>query len=831
MFTVRRMYLLFIFSVIMLLSSFFTADPLQAEVQQAVNIPWSGYWWPSRYGGLATGSDYRGHPAPLEKYEMLTQGTFDNSQLIAWYDDYYYDPYAQSWNGLCPEWSRAAMWESYDILPTSEDNIVFRVGDKKGLLVMCHGADDKISEHVDDPVNFHYWLLHYIKDQQTAFTANLGTADQVWYYPVYRYDMTDVKVGVTESVRVTISFADDGVSPDYMGTKEIQRTYTYTLTSNTQGEVISGQWTGNSVNDHPWNLIMPLSAVSKSPYIDSDEVRRIAQSKRNFIDNEDNSPAFITPGTYHLALLRESRYVVDGRPGEEIYVKALKEDGSNETMNVEITDDAGGVMTQQSLVLKNDSMAFRIVIQHPPYTISLTQDKYGDPNIYSLSVDTQKAYRQRVPYIPKNGMWSGFALTNSGDKPAEDVMLVSYTDNGDPLQTVLGPLTLNPKEKKTFLYDDLNWRKHEYAETDSLALVSNQPVQMINLYGLSPGPMGGFVQGEAIGSHLVVPDTLAPSQTQSMQGGVFNETFFDAPVTFQIYSADGTLQKEFSDVIPAGNKYTISPGTSPFNKISNGGWIDILSTGTISGYQYVKVKMSSKKLNVLDSLFATPVETTEKIVPHITSPEGYWETNLTVINPNDSANNVVLHLRRAGIDHSGDQNIEFAPHEKQTFNLTQQFGKLPDDALFHSILDIVGQYPIAGYYTFSPSNGGDAASYPLMDVSFFKPELVLPHNPGNAYWWTGIDLCNPNGFPVEVEIAPYDDSKDLMADHVVRINLEAGAYDVFLLGDLFKDVQSDISFITFQTKGVMPAPIGGFYLYGNMNNGQESVETLSGANM
>ena len=47
-----------------------------AETQKAHDTPWSGYWWPFRRGGLATGQGYRGHPAPLEKYDLLVQGSY-----------------------------------------------------------------------------------------------------------------------------------------------------------------------------------------------------------------------------------------------------------------------------------------------------------------------------------------------------------------------------------------------------------------------------------------------------------------------------------------------------------------------------------------------------------------------------------------------------------------------------------------------------------------------------------------------------------------------------------------------------------------------------------
>jgi hypothetical protein len=103
-----------------------------AKTDRASFIPWSGYWWPYTKGGLGTGLDYRGRPAPLEKYNRLTTGQTAGDALN-YYMDAYYNPNAPSWYGLCAYWARAACNEHVDILPSSEQNVIFRVGDKKRL--------------------------------------------------------------------------------------------------------------------------------------------------------------------------------------------------------------------------------------------------------------------------------------------------------------------------------------------------------------------------------------------------------------------------------------------------------------------------------------------------------------------------------------------------------------------------------------------------------------------------------------------------------------------------------------------------------------------------
>ena len=207
-------------------------------------------------------------------------------------------------------------------------------------------------------------------------------------------------------------------------------------------------------------------------------------------------------------------------------------------------------------------------------------------------------------------------------------------------------------------------------------------------------------------------------------------------------------------------------------------------------------------------------------------PPGYWTTRLSLINPNDEENSVKLHLALAGAEVGGDLNIVLAPREKKVLEIQDQFGKNVWEPLYHSILEITGRYPLVGYYTYSVPDGKDNASYPLLDDSFFKGALSLPHYPGNdGYWWTGAVVCNPSSFAVTVRIEPYDRDGNLLEVRVISVNLDAGAYDVFEVASRFGESASGISFIKFRTEGDSGA-IGGFYLYGNAG-----CHILSGANM
>ncbi len=801
-----------------LILSFF---PLaSAETYQASFIPWSGYWWPYTKGGLGTGLDYRGHPAPLEKYNLLTTGVTSGEALNE-YLDAYYDPYVPSWYGLCAYWARAACYEHVDILPSSEDNVVFRVGDKKGLLTLAHNNDFVEVGTGSDPVEFHFWLLHYIKDQKKAFVADLYADLEVWSFPIYQYEMSKGGSGNEESVTVKVYYADDFVAPDYIGTQIRTVQYTYKLFLDAAGDITGGEWTGNSVADHPDGLSFSLGVGASFPGLNYQAILKIARSRDDFLE-QGSQNVEIGPGTYHLILLDEDVYRISAGSGDILSLWIEKEPGSLRDIEAVVTDGNGDEVRRVT-VAEGSPLNDLLTVTTPPYTIRLTQDDYSDPNIYTLKADLKKSFNQEVPYIPRMNEWSGFALTNPGSAAVEGVTLTTRDADGAPIQTVLGPLRLEPGEKRVFFFSDLPVRLTELYETDRLTLAADGPVDLLNLIGEGDRFLTTFVQGGARGSRLVIPDTAAPmTPGVRMFGGVRNESFDqETEVTLRLYSAEGLLQKEVTKTIAARGSLSLKPGYDPFYTMPKSGWIEILGSGEqiLSGFQY------TANASGVETLFALPVGGVKKIVPHI-ADQGQWITRVTLINPNDKQNSVRLHLALAGADTAGDIDIVLAPREKRVLELQDQFGKMAGDPLYHSIMEITGFYPLAGYYTYSVPNGNDNASYPLLDETNFRGTLSLPHYADDiGFWWTGIVVCNPSTVAETVKIEPYDHDGKLMEGHVLSVNLDAGAYDVFDVTSRFGESESSISFLKFRTEGDSGA-IGGFYLYGDHGN-----QILSGANM
>jgi hypothetical protein len=68
-----------------------------SEQAQSKYVPWSGYWWPIRDGGLQS---------PLKKYDAAT-----GKQAAKWEAENNPAHGAEQWHGFCHAWSASAIME------------------------------------------------------------------------------------------------------------------------------------------------------------------------------------------------------------------------------------------------------------------------------------------------------------------------------------------------------------------------------------------------------------------------------------------------------------------------------------------------------------------------------------------------------------------------------------------------------------------------------------------------------------------------------------------------------------------------------------------------
>lgn len=741
---------------------------------------WSGYWWPYVHGGLATGFDYKGQPAPLQKYEMLYNGTY-SGQTITEYLSQHYDPNASSWSGLCHAYAAAAATENLDFRPCVVDNILFRTGDKKGLISMSHDNDWMmgIRQGCETPDTFHFWLLSYIKDQGKAIVADLDHTYEVWNYPIYKYKMQINPISGGAKVQCTIWYANDLVSPDYSGTDERSAYYEYTLFMSGD-EITGGEWTGNSVVDHPDLLVMPLSPQSTLPSLNYDKVKSVATKTDDEL--ESDLPVEIAPGTYKLLLLNDDQYLINIVNGETAKISLKKEEGALD-ISYDIKNAQGSIIASDTLT--NESRNYDFNPDGAPYTLTLRQNEYSAFGYYELKFDKSKAYEFANPNVHKGTYWGGVTIVNSSADIVEDVFVAGYKDNGDPLQTYLGPFSLNPGQKKTLLMSDFSLRNIDRQDFTGLKVASPSKLSVVYMAGNSSRNLLSFQDSSASGI-LVLPDTRSGfTPIKNISWGLYNPGPGSSGVSVKLFKNTGSLNSTSNLSLTSKEmKNYVEGANMPYSTSVEGGWALIESDAPVSGYVQwmdsggVKAEMLS---------LVKPGK--NFVIPHAVS-DGFWKTKATLINVSSSPVNADLTIIN-GVPIETTV-VSLAPYEKKVIDIRSLFAA--NDVIFSSSsISIKANGNIAGYFTFDTPY--DYVSYPILDESRCKTELMLPHSASDSDWWTGITLCNMNDSDANIQVLGLGAN----GEQVVSINslnvLPANTKKTFTVAEFFGSNQEAVQFI------------------------------------
>jgi hypothetical protein len=255
----------------------------QVEEGVSKHIPWSGYWFPMAKGELL---------GPLKKYDALT-----GSNAFVWeYNKYPPGANVPEWHGYCHGWAAAAVLEKEPaqvrMIRSRAGAMPLNVSDQKAWFTACHAADvsnwygDRFgdgqgSEDPNDLTPDMLWQLlrMFIKDQRVPLVMDLDPGPEVWNYPVYAYRIEyqphPSRRGFCQG-QLSLWAADDAVPPDFVGLVPHFQTYTFQVQMRGQSVVAgSGQWTGQSVQDHPDFAWYPYVAMPENPELKYAKVRQI----------------------------------------------------------------------------------------------------------------------------------------------------------------------------------------------------------------------------------------------------------------------------------------------------------------------------------------------------------------------------------------------------------------------------------------------------------------------------------------------------------------------------------------------------------------------------
>lgn len=794
----------FCFLVIISLPSPFTAV---AETGSSARHAWSGYWWPYVNGGLATGEDYRGHPAPLEKYELLTDG-FLSGRLTYPYRQKYYDANAPGWYGLCFAWAAASSFENEPDRPSVHDNILFRVGDKKGLYTLSHTDDVNIYGDGNGPLQFHQWLTEIIGEQHKIFYADLDPGDEIWSYPIYSYNMTyGPLIGDQQAVEVVIEYASDFVTQDYLGTSARFENYTYKLTYE-DGNIIDAQWMGASISNHPELMTQVQAQNSALDGLDASIIQQIGTA----VDDEWETPgtALLPPGSYQMISLNQDRYRLVGLEGDSLSLDVEKLEGPENPLTVQVVDADGTELDRFVLTEAGESLSWQLSgALDNTYYVNLQQLSTSGADFYKLNFNRHSLHGEQIfPYVPANGWWNGFAITNLGNDNVDDLCLTSVDFSGQALQSHIEPQTLAPRSNILTLFSSLPARRQETSSRQTLALLAPEQVAVVNLFGGSADGLGGFFSGSQPAKRIQLPFSSA-NWSELTWGGVINRSAKEQSFNCSVYRADGTLLDSESVAIKPNQKLQLS-SIRAVSKLPIDGWLDMSvesQEDCLDGYQLWRSLSDVTKLEAIRGLTQAQVQW----VPHV-EDAGLWSTKVTVINPQGV--DLTLSLSLVG---QAPKFITLGPHEKRVLSLNSIFSATLSE-LSDACIKIAGSGEFSAYVSYQTNE--DLTSIPLLQQHQLTQQLALPHLSVEYGWWTGVVVFNPETESVDVTLVPVKADGSRWLEQEKSLFLATGGKKSFLVSQYWPvSVSSQFSHIEIVASNGQN--IGGIFIFGR--NGAQQV--------
>ncbi len=711
-----------------------SGETLRGEAQSK---PWSGYWWPLQQGELVRG--YQGHPSPIEKYDLYTKGYYPATATYA-AQNQWYDPDVPYWYGFCNGWANAAIMEPIKIVPSVVNGIYLAVGDKKGLLAAYHSKDLTLSENCrSSPAPFHRYLLQYLGEQGQAVAANLDNSGEFWSYPIYKYEMTIAQGASYDQVHCTITYADDqGLSPDFEGTKIVEKSYEYRLNKDAAGNYISGnssasgEWTGASLIDHPVLVWVPIGLRPDKNFIDYDEIRSMALSVDDELEGED-----LVPGHHILLINADDKDFFELRPkiGEHIFLQVAFDRQSPFTEGAHMILRRNGVIvSDMALNFSRQLLEIDSETGSDYYQLSFIPDNDNSQAVVvQLYADFNTANEFWSYGFPSSKYWTGFAsLAGSENRMYAEVV----GEQGLPVNSGKKSDSLAAGQRCLGLFGT--------AAVADYFTVDNQP-QAVKLSTISPAVSLVFSGNDqclwgtsqcltgGAARRLVIP-WLRNGFNSAERGDLFlhNLSLSGIDLTIHYHSEDGKYNAEREMSLPAKMIRSFGGLVDYPGGVSLDGWALIESDKDGLDGAILRTKGSIVK----DQLsFLVPGK--EKLIPHL-AVGGGWDTTVCLYNPDSRDIRVNLIFNHAQTEPK-IYTISIPAYAQTVLQLDGAMWAIDNNKINGGWLKVESDHEFAGFFSYNFADS--AASIALME----SPENEvrwLPHVVCDENWWTGVAFVN-----------------------------------------------------------------------------------------
>lgn len=761
--------------VVLVLAVCSSPQILSAETYEASYTPWSGYWWPFTAGGLVTGDDYRGSPAPLEKYDRVVSGSY-SGPASAFGRAYYYDPEAVAWAGMCFAWSAAAIMENEPDQDGNYNGVRFRVGDKKGILTALYHRTLYNRYSIYSPVDFHHLLEEFIRKQRIPIIINLGSPKEIWNYPVYRYETTSFQSDNVLHYTTRIWYADDGVHPDFAGTAALSSAYFYYFILDAQGSVVQSDWEGESIGNAPVYASEPLGLADYDDGLNVDQVRAIVRAVDDEYEPNDSFEQALplTTGSYQLLALDEDYFQIAVGEGDRLEIEFDPEEAVS-SLVVGFYDSRGQLVAHIS---PNVKFSFTAETAGSVFLKIPVSGQNEDPG-YTLRVSQSLHYQSVFPWFPSGSWWKGLALFNP-DRGAGRTVVSLISKDGTP-QVSCTPGMAFAGQFSMMLEDCFKARvfDHGYLRLDAdFAFQGLQAIGYSNQLLL-----GGNVVSSTRASHKLAFPHITETAIDGWETtiGLLNLCEWDEGVELTSYDQQGSptgtenlvlaqgqvkeWETRYTAFLPSGAKSLTAETTS--------------TTDCLVGYTVFINSASGSKGR---AFIGFPLEQkTELVLPHAACGSDWW-TGMALMNSGQSAAWIKIAAYDASGRQVGETDFILEPNQNRVQPVESLFN---DKGLCQTLASLritsTNGQPVVGFALYGQKYSPCIAGTPLSGGS--ASSLYLPHVASSTEWWTGIGLMHPGGEATVVTVSLADGDGQILESK--NLTLAPNAHRAFTIREFF----------------------------------------------
>lgn len=252
------------------------------------SLPYGAYWWPHKGLPLSNGPD-----SPLGKYDRYVLSRTGTDPKSREWETKYHSLQHVEWGGHCNGWAASSVlhkeiterrWDEKNKMIILNSDINGMYAEASFCVNWAFYGKRNNGAAGDDPKDispdrFHKVLLYYIDQLKKPIAMDYYPEENVDNNVIGGYEMKISKGSTPDTFVVTTTlkaFDYDHYKLETVGVANRRDfTYKYRLKTDSNGEIVSGEWISSSNPDFLWVPLSQKKCGRENPYIDHKRIEEI----------------------------------------------------------------------------------------------------------------------------------------------------------------------------------------------------------------------------------------------------------------------------------------------------------------------------------------------------------------------------------------------------------------------------------------------------------------------------------------------------------------------------------------------------------------------------